>query len=93
MDAIQLHAFADEILKIAAAKKRGKSSVVHKYVGPMLGGGASAALLGAALAKKGGRRSAAGKGALAGAAGSLAWKAVTRGYAKATGVPYKEVVA
>lgn len=95
-------AMRDEMSKIASKKeerksrkrkKSRKSSVAHKYIGPALGSAVTGGTMGLALSDKGQRLAKAKKGAAAGIAGALLWKAVTRGYSKATGVPYKEVVA
>ena len=73
--------------------KKRESYNIHKYIGPAVGSMASSGLLGATLADKGKRLTGAKRGALAGALGAVVWKGTTLGYSKATGVPYKEVVA
>jgi len=65
---------------------------IHKFVGPAIAAGVTGGLFGASMNPKSWRRAAL-VGAAAGAANAMLFRAIIRGYAKATKVPYKEVIA
>ena len=72
--------------------EKGEAHAAHKYIGPTLASIGTGSVMGAALSK-GARGRGALAGGLAGGVNALLWKALTRGYAKAVDVPYKDVVA
>jgi hypothetical protein len=79
------------IEKTAEDVKETRRAIMHKYVGGTLAQSATGAVMGAALSPN--KIAGAKRGALAGAANAMLWKFLTRGYAKAVGVPYKDIVA
>jgi len=65
---------------------KGISDNMHRFIGPTLAAAVTGAGLGAATSPKGTRLAAGKKGAVLGAINAALWRALTRGYHKATGV-------
>lgn len=78
---------------IAKADEPKKAKLIHKYLGPGIASGAAGASFGALMSPKGGRGVGGAKGLVGGVANAALFKGITLGYAKALGIPYKEVVA
>ena len=80
-----------ELLKNKSLTEKQKMEI-HRFLMPATVGTAMWGLTGAALAKKGDRKKAFASGAALGAIRPMLWKALGKGYAKASGRPFGELI-